>query len=219
MRMVNSRQMNEMTVLLQLAIVFICLHNTTGQFTCPTFFEAWANKCYYFQGGFTSPILAETTCGNLNTEAIPVLVESQAEADFLAAKLNADHSPVSLDGFWLRCKDAVEGQWTCDNSSNFWNSAGDNQGFWDWGTDGGIAEPNGDTTENCLVLGFDGKLHDVLCQLTISFNAAACEITMVTPTPAPTSWSSGKWYHYDGGNNCLQNHAIDTRRPAARLTQ
>ncbi|XP_072033193.1 protein SpAN-like [Amphiura filiformis] len=118
--------------------------------------------------------------------AIPVLVESQAEADYLKGKLKADHSPASHDGFWLRCKDnRVEGQWTCDSSSNYWNSAGDNKGFWDWRSVGST-EPDGGTAENCLVLDFDGKLRDVPCQLTTSFNAAACEITMVAVTPAPT---------------------------------
>ncbi|XP_072039799.1 uncharacterized protein [Amphiura filiformis] len=128
--------------------------------------------------------LAESTCGNMG--AIPVLVESQAEAEFLKGKLKADPSLVSHDGFWLRCKDkTVEGHWTCDSSSNYWNSAGDNKGFWDWRT-------VGNTAENCLVLDFDGKLRDVPCQLFFSFNAAACEITMEPVTAAPTEPSGSK---------------------------
>ncbi|XP_072036384.1 uncharacterized protein [Amphiura filiformis] len=160
-------------------------YDPTGQFTCPTWFAPWGRKCYYFQGAHQSLALAEHTCRAVNRDALPVLVESQAEGDFLKGKLK-EHDPATHEGFWLRCKDdTTEGQWTCDSSSNYWNSAGDNLGFWDWRN----GEPGGDTDENCLVIDFDGKLRSVLCQLLLSFNAAACELTMVTAptvTPAPT---------------------------------
>ena len=52
--------------------------------------------------------------------------------------------------------------------------------FVDWDTN----EPAGGSSENCLVLGYDGKLKSASCQLFSSFNAAACEIRMVTSTEA-----------------------------------
>ena len=42
-------------------------------FTCPVFFEAWGNKCYYFQGAHVSLRLAEITC---NTRSATPVSES-----------------------------------------------------------------------------------------------------------------------------------------------
>ena len=63
-------------------------------------------------------------------------------------------------------------------------------------TDWEVGEPDGGNAENCLILTFGGKLRDVPCTLGLSFNIAACEITMITattsqpvtlkPTPGPT---------------------------------
>ena len=53
----------------------------------------------------------------------------------------------------------------------------------DWDTN----EPAGGSSENCLVLGYDGKLKSAPCQLFLSFNAAACEIKMITSTQAPVT--------------------------------
>ena len=50
----------------------------------------------------------------------------------------------------------------------------------DWDTN----EPAGGSSENCLVLGYNGKLNSAPCQLFTGFNAAACEIKMVFTTEA-----------------------------------
>ncbi|XP_072040249.1 uncharacterized protein [Amphiura filiformis] len=124
------------------------------QFSCPNYFEKWGNKCYAFQGAHQSLTLAEHTCRARNSDAKTVLVESQDEAKFVAAQLT-DAEKAAHEGFWLRCDDkVVEGQWTCINSSNYWNSPDDNQGFWDWLN----TEPDYNTDKNCLLLGFDDKL-------------------------------------------------------------
>ncbi len=59
-------------------------------------------------------------------------MEGESEAAYLKGKLTTlGISPASHDGFWVRCQDDItEGQWTCDGSSNYWNSDSDNKGFW-----------------------------------------------------------------------------------------
>ena len=47
-------------------ITYYYYYYYSGQdFDCPVFFEAWGNKCYYFQGAHNSFALAEFTCNNL----------------------------------------------------------------------------------------------------------------------------------------------------------
>ena len=54
-------------------------------------------------------------------------------------------------------------------------------------TDWESGQPDGGTSENCLVLNFDGLLSDVACQLYFSFNVAACEITKIEASTAQPS--------------------------------
>ena len=65
---------------------------------------------------------------------LQVLVENLDEATFLKGKLADPALGISSDthdGFWVRCKDDVtDGQWTCDNSLNYWNSDTDKEGYW-----------------------------------------------------------------------------------------
>ena len=67
-----------------------------------------------------------------NNFSSQVLVENQNESNYLADKLiTIDPTGASHEGFWTRCSDdTVEGQWTCQRSSNYWNSDNDYQGFW-----------------------------------------------------------------------------------------
>ena len=61
---------------------------------------------------------------------LQIVVEDQDDVDYLASK-NSEFDAGGYEGYWLRCKDdEVEGQWTCGDSPNYWNSDVDNQGLW-----------------------------------------------------------------------------------------
>ena len=59
-----------------------------------------------------------------------MVIEDQYDVDYLVSK-NSDFSTADHEGYWLGCRDDdVEGQWYCEDSSNYWNSASDQLGLW-----------------------------------------------------------------------------------------